>query len=125
MGEEEFAISIQQPWAWLIIAGYKDIENRTWPTRVRGRVMIHVGKKFDGDPNDWDWPYITPPSSFDRGGIIGTVEIVGCITASQSSWFEGPYGFVLRNPRPLPFRPCRGQLGFFKPTFELASGQPR
>jgi len=30
------ALSIRQPYAWLIIHGYKDIENRTWGTRVRG-----------------------------------------------------------------------------------------
>jgi hypothetical protein len=24
------AISICQPWAWLIVNGYKDIENRIW-----------------------------------------------------------------------------------------------
>ena len=23
-------ISIRQPWAWLIVNGYKDVENRTW-----------------------------------------------------------------------------------------------
>lgn len=24
------ALSVKQPWAWLLCAGYKDIENRTW-----------------------------------------------------------------------------------------------
>mgnify|MGYP003365171071 CR=1 FL=1 len=36
---------------------------------------------------------------------------------SSSQWFCGPYGFVLRHARPLPFRPCRGKLGFFEPEF--------
>ncbi len=31
------ALSIRQPWAWLIIHACKDVENRDWPTRVRGR----------------------------------------------------------------------------------------
>lgn len=26
------ALSIRQPWAWLVVQGYKDIENRDWPT---------------------------------------------------------------------------------------------
>lgn len=30
-------LSIRQPWAWLIVNGYKDIENRTWPTHFRGK----------------------------------------------------------------------------------------
>jgi hypothetical protein len=30
------ALSIRQPWASLIVAGYKDIENRSWRTSYRG-----------------------------------------------------------------------------------------
>jgi len=114
-------LSIKQPWAWLIIHGHKDIENRRWRTKLRGRVLIHTGKTFDGDPEDWDWPKIEPPDRFDQGGIIGSVEIVDCVDQSASPWFCGPYGFVLRDPEPLPFLPCRGQLGFFKPDFMPAA----
>lgn len=38
------AISIKQPWAYLIVYGIKDIENRTWacPKKYIGqRVLIH------------------------------------------------------------------------------------
>ena len=38
------ALSIRQPWAWLIIHGGKDIENRCWPTKFRGRMLIHAAK---------------------------------------------------------------------------------
>ena len=37
------AISIKQPWASLIAHGIKDIENRSWRTNYRGRVLIHAG----------------------------------------------------------------------------------
>lgn len=118
------ALSIMQPWAWLIVNGYKDIENRTWkPTnpglRFRGPVLIHCGKTFDGDddPAEWDWPHIDRPEDFDMGGIVGEAEIVDCVTQSKSKWFNGPYGFVIRNARPLPFRPCVGALGFFEPDY--------
>jgi hypothetical protein len=109
------ALSIMQPWAWLIIAGHKDIENRSWPTKYRGLVLIHAGKKFDGadDADEWEWPHIERPKKFDMGGIVGQAEIVDCVTTSESEWFFGRYGFVIRNAKPLPFRPCRGQLGFF------------
>jgi hypothetical protein len=30
-----------------------------------------------------------------------------------SAWFKGPYAFVLRNARPLPFRVSPGRLSFF------------
>ena len=49
-----------------------------------------------------------------RGGIIGEAEIVDCVDHSASPWFVGPFGFVLRNARPLPFRPLKGRLGFFE-----------
>jgi hypothetical protein len=108
------ALSIRQPWAWLIVNGWKDIENRDWPTPFRGRVLIHTGKKHDGDPAQWDWPHIPQPPSFDYGGIVGEAEIVDCIRHSASEWFVGEYGFVLRNAKPLPFQPYRGKLGFFE-----------
>ena len=36
-------LSVRQPWAWLIVNGHKDIENREWETNLRGRVWIHTG----------------------------------------------------------------------------------
>jgi hypothetical protein len=40
-------LSIRQPWASLIVAGVKDVENRTWPMRYRGRVLIHSSLRAD------------------------------------------------------------------------------
>ena len=42
-------ISVRQPWAWLIMNAGKDIENRTWRTDVRGRVLIHAAKGVTKD----------------------------------------------------------------------------
>jgi|GEM_PF-3784742 len=42
------AISIKQPWAYLICTGIKDIENRTWkcPEKYIGqRVYVHASAK--------------------------------------------------------------------------------
>lgn len=39
-----FALSIRQPWAWLILHAGKDIENRTWQTYQRGWFAIHASK---------------------------------------------------------------------------------
>lgn len=123
---DQLALSIMQPWTWLIAAGHKDIENRSWPTRFRGRVLLHAGKKFDGpdDAQEWGWPDIERPEDFDMGGIVGEAEIVDCVTISASPWFFGPYGFVIRHARLLPFRPCRGALGFFRPDFTPQSPKP-
>jgi ASCH domain len=40
-------ISIRQPWAGLIVSGLKDVENRTWPTRYRGPILIHASQRPD------------------------------------------------------------------------------
>ena len=121
------AISIRQPWAWLILHGGKDIENRNWPTSVRGRVLIHAAKGMTHQEWSDAWAYAQGTGasakavaarlthgSIERGGIVGSVEIVDCVSTSDSRWFMGRFGFVLRNPQPLPFRPWRGQLGFFE-----------
>ena len=55
------------------------------------------------------------PQEADMGGIIGVVEIVDCVQAYSSPWFRGPYGWVLANPRRLPFKLCPGKLKFFSP----------
>jgi hypothetical protein len=50
-----------------------------------------------------------------RGAIIGVVDVGDCVDKHKSKWFGGPYGYVLKNPRPLskPI-PCKGMLGFWK-----------
>lgn len=54
------------------------------------------------------------PAELEHGGIVGEVDLVDCVIRSKSAWFEGPYGFVLANPKPLPFVACKGRLGFFE-----------
>lgn len=127
------ALSIQQPWAWLIVNGFKDIENRDWRTTFRGPVLIHTGLKIDAEAN-FDvvngYHPVTghqslignryPPALFEKadlGGIVGVAEVVDCVTRHDSEWFVGSYGFVIRNARPLPFMPLKGQLGFFKAEY--------
>ena len=116
------ALSVRQPWAWLIVNGYKDIENRIWATNVRGPVLIHAGRSkrdFALDCLDYvQTKYgVAVPEELPLGGIIGVVEIVDCVQHHSSPWFRGPYGWVLANPRRLPFTPCPGKLKFFSPDF--------
>lgn len=111
------AISIRQPWAWLILNAGKDIENRDWPTRFRGRILIHASKGMTRDEYEEAQGLSPEPmpafGELERGGIVGSVEIIGCVTDSCSPWFMGRYGFELAKPEKLPFRPYRGQLGIF------------
>lgn len=133
MSDDLPALTIWQPWAWLIAEGHKDIENRSWPTRFRGRFLIHAGKTVDARPMLDICKYIHPltgehydvelPDLFRIGGIIGEAEIVDCVTTSESPWFVGRYGFVIRNAKPLPFRTCRGLQKFFQPDFASKKAQ--
>lgn len=119
-------LSVRQPWAWLIVHGGKDIENRDWATKRRGRVLIHAAKGMTQAEwgRAWDFAAGSGASpkaleagltrmNVERGGIVGSVEIVDCVAQSTSRWFMGRYGFVLRDPKPLPFVPWKGALGFF------------
>ena len=117
------ALSVRQPWAWLIVEGYKDVENRDWSTNVRGRVWIHAGmhqvtrdeyEEFEENCRDTGINKYPKIDGFQTGGIVGSVEIVDCVTKSNSYWFQGTYGFVLNNARKVRLRPMRGQLGFFE-----------
>ena len=40
-------LSMRQPWAWLVAAGYKTIETRTWRTNYRGPLLIHACGKWN------------------------------------------------------------------------------
>lgn len=113
------AISIKQPWAWLIVNGYKDIENRDWPTNRRGMHHIHTGKKPDPDFDYARWEaYIGRhiPRDLPLGALVGEARITDCVVQHESKWFFGDFGFVLDSQRAYPHPiPCKGQLGFFDP----------
>lgn len=114
------ALSIRQPWAWLIIHAGKDIENRSWHTKFRGRFLVHAAKGLTGAElvralNFCEERGLPMPDLCDlqRGGIIGSVELVDSVDHSDSPWYVGQKGFLLRDPKPLPFMPLKGQLQFF------------
>lgn len=123
------ALSVRAPFAWAIIHGGKDIENRTKGAmkvlgKTRGRIAIHssqtMTQSYYKDARQFmggigvECPM---PDALMRGAVIGTVEVVDAIDASDSKWFTGPCGLVLRNPRPItPRGHCSGQLGYFSPV---------
>ena len=126
------ALSIRQPWAWLIANGYKGLENRSWNTTYRGEFFIHASKGMTRknyqqcqefvDLLDRDCHMFLPPivlpdrKDLQFGGIIGAATLTRCVTESDSKWFTGKFGFVLEDARVLPFMPCPGTLGFFYPS---------
>jgi hypothetical protein len=89
-------LSIQQPWAWAIIAGHKKVENRTWSTSYRGPLLIHAGQKLSIVNYDRLMDYavafgftVPDPHDLVRGGIIGRVTLVDVVDDSEDPWFLG------------------------------------
>jgi hypothetical protein len=130
-------ISIRQPWAWMIVNSWKDIENREWPTRFRGRILVHAAKGMTHSEWESAWSFahgsgaspaaIEAGITFDtieRGGIVGSVDLVDCVEKSESRWFVGRYGFVLARQRARPFVPYRGQLGIFAVPADVIASEP-
>ena len=107
---------------------FKDVENRAKPTTYRGRVAIHASTRpapFEPTlkqcmdmgiaPMSVLLYYSTDRQIVPRGALIGEVDIVDCVTESDSPWFTGPYGWILANPQPYDTPiPYKGKLGFFE-----------
>jgi hypothetical protein len=130
-----WAISVQQPFAWAIIHGGKNIENRIWqPKGIKpGDKLAIVASKtwypVYKDGREVRWKRIASdlklsgvaimPSGADflLGGLIGTVTFQGVARDKhlENVWaMEDQYHFLLGDPQPLPFRPIRGQLGLYQ-----------
>jgi hypothetical protein len=84
-------LTVRQPWAWAIVHGGKDVENRTrnLAGAYRGPVAIHAGLTDAIRDNDIDasalsvlwawrrwWKTAEAPGA-QRGHIIGVVDLVG------------------------------------------------
>lgn len=136
------ALSIQHPWAGLIVLGKKTLELRSWPTAYRGRLYIHASQEYDQSYSG-QW---VPATVGARGAIIGAVNIVDCFQISKRAIFDelapqhlcqlSPnykwkklFGWALGDPVYL-YRavPCKGALSLWTvpPEIEaLVQAQPQ
>ena len=134
------ALAVQQPWAWLIVNGIKDVENRNWslPEKYLGQlVLIHASARppFSiatardivceiharyGLPGGLRYP----PMGRGVGGIVGMARLVGCTHDHVSPWaIKGQWHIQLAEARPLPFMRCKGALGFFRVDYSPARAE--
>lgn len=129
-------ISIKQPWAHLICAGIKTVENRSWqfPDKYFGQeILVHAGLKSAGELNQllnrWQDLVLFHHNStikfydqcdFIYGAIIGSITVVDCLQNYDSIWSEKDrYNWIIEKPR-LWVRPIfdvKGKLGFW--DFEI------
>ncbi|MDX8437775.1 MULTISPECIES: ASCH domain-containing protein [Mesorhizobium] len=121
------AVSIQQPWAELILQGKKSIEVRSWNPTYRGPVWLHTGLKVN---EELDQQFGL--SGLYRGGFVGRFQLANIIRFDVDRWsmwrsrhlVEGPmigelYGWMIREPIRMRPIPSKGKLGLFHPEPEV------
>ncbi|MEO0865523.1 MAG: hypothetical protein AAFY39_13240 [Pseudomonadota bacterium] len=122
------ALSVRQPSAWAIIAGHKPIENRSLGS-IRagrmgpGRIALHAAAGLTKEEFRYLYWRLEKhgvqcphPLDLPRGAIIGSVEVTGIITESDSERFGGAAGLTLKDPEPCDPIPAPGALGYFEWT---------
>lgn len=123
------ALTVQQPFADLIVRGVKTIENRRWYTTHRGPLVIHAGastrvyhsdfpaflQRVRAARAEWELEQLGPVADLPRGAILGTVEIVDVRRLEDthdSPWAVGPWCWIVSEARrldvPVPWTGGRG-----------------
>ena len=114
-------MTVREPYAWAIMVGAKDVENRSRRSNYLGRLYIHTSLTEDVDAveaivervaADLGVSASAARAKYRRhrerglGKIIGRVEMFGCAVSHKSEWFDGKYGYLLHNPvrlrQPIP-----------------------
>jgi hypothetical protein len=133
----ERALTLRQPWAWLVANGHKGIENRPRGfshKSFRGDFWIHAANESSASIGSWPLAVklchkllgadfqIPPARELAFGAIVGRARITG-ILVPQGQMFHKPdvpwhfqdqYGFIVENAAPLSIPvPCRGHQGFW------------
>ena len=73
-------LTIKEPWATLIIEGYKEYEFRSWKTNYRGKILIQSSKTIEKDMKERFKEYNL---NYNCGNIIGEVDLVDCIKVDE------------------------------------------
>lgn len=115
------AVTIRQPFAWAIAAGFKDLENRSWAPRVGPRELVAIHAAVAAPDAD-DVARVQKrighrvrvPETYDCGAIVAVARVAKVVTSSRSAWFSGPLGWLLEDViavrKPVN---CKGQLGLW------------
>ena len=122
-------LTVRQPWAGLIMLGIKNIENRTWTTQYRGKLIIQASAQmYDTDWMSARYTCRKLNIKFPDGDMMlgKTGELLGAVTLTKilpalntgevgADWqIEMNYGWVLENPLPFPVTiQVKGKLGLW------------
>lgn len=121
------AISIKQPWAWLIANGYKTVENRKWYTAHRGDILVHASKNQAGMERDLDYVLQRfrigiDPEELICGKVLAVASLMACTKEPKERidqyWHDkGNFAWILRNIRQIDPFDVRGRLNLFEVPF--------
>ncbi|WP_367128289.1 DUF4326 domain-containing protein [Saccharothrix sp. HUAS TT1] len=119
------ALTIRRPWAALVIAGIKPVENRSWSTAHRGPFIVHAGQAWEpgalllAETHDLD---VTPWPAEHPTGYLGVANLDDIhhddtCTSTCGPWcFRSQKHWDVRQPRafaePIP---GPGRQGWFTP----------
>jgi activating signal cointegrator 1 len=127
-------LTLKQPWAQLVVLGFKQIETRSFKTPYRGELYIHSSAKFD--PEHIEMCFTEPwkscirtPHELRVGYILGKVQLQACIPTEEvrenlkggerelafGDYSDGRYAWFLSNP--ICFKNpvhARGALGIWQ-----------
>ena len=123
------AISVKQPWAWLIATERKSLETRTWATKYRGDLLICSSKKL---------PVVSVREAFqERFGMWATIQLrfgvalcvatlVDCRVMTKADEkttlcviYPNAMVWVLRNIRRIEPFAIKGKLGLYEVDYDL------
>lgn len=121
--DKRMCLTMHQPWASLLILGYKRFEGREWSTDFRGPLWIHAGgkkvsaeeiqavenqcKQFYEKTNKKKPDF---PSVYPTGVLLGRVELVDVLSSEQykksipddeREESDSKFLFVVKNPQKL------------------------
>lgn len=118
------ALTLHPIWAWAVVTGLKTVENRTWNTRYRGRLVIHAAANQPDEQGVRRWFAkhlgIDVPQDIPRGAIVGAVDLVDVVPITHelrgNPFASGPYCWMLANAtRDETPTPMRGKQGLWRP----------
>ncbi len=123
-------LSVRQPFAALLVGGFKEIETRSWMTKYTGPLLIHASLRVADLQDDFRTVLARVPASIleARGVILGRVTLINCrpLRAGDRALAlcavdPSRYGWVVADPLIFPsFVKLKGKLGLFEvPDFHL------
>jgi hypothetical protein len=125
------ALSLRQPWAWVVLHLGKNLENRDWNTSTRGDFLIHASKGMSKqeyyDCIEFCTSVLGPTvlsrfpvmDALPRGGIVGAARLVDVIRPCKHCVYDGDHGVIVKS--------CGANHGWHMPwkyAFKLENIRP-